>query len=238
MGQESLQKEARYKMVETQVVGRGISNDRVLAAMRKVPRHFFVEEAFRARAYGDHALPIGEGQTISQPYMVALMSESLGLCGTEKVLEIGTGSGYQTAVLAELAGRVLSVERISRLISKARAILDQLEYQNIALRAVDGTYGWKDEAPFDAILVAAGSPQIPVPLIAQLKVGGRMIIPVGEKESQILQKVVKKGEDKMVVTSMVSCLFVPLVGAFGWSPAGRASPADSVTLRADDKRLR
>lgn len=203
-------------MVETQIVGRGISNDRVLTAMRKVPRHFFVEEAFRARAYGDHALPIGEGQTISQPYMVALMSEALCLSGTEKVLEIGTGSGYQTAILAELSSRVLSIERISRLVSKARIILDELEYRNVALRAVDGTYGWKDEAPFDAILVAAGSPQIPAPLIAQLKVGGRMIIPVGEKGAQVLQKVVKKEEDKMVLTSIVSCLFVPLLGAFGW----------------------
>jgi protein-L-isoaspartate(D-aspartate) O-methyltransferase len=175
-----------------------------------------VEEAFRPRAYGDHALPIGEGQTISQPYMVALMSEALCLSGTEKVLEIGTGSGYQTAILAELCARVLSVERISRLVSKARTILDLLEYKNVALRVVDGTYGWKDESPFDAILVAAGSPQIPAPLIQQLKVGGRLIIPVGEKGAQVLQKVVKKEEDKVVVTQLCSCLFVPLLGAFGW----------------------
>jgi protein-L-isoaspartate(D-aspartate) O-methyltransferase len=147
--------------------------------------------------------------------MVALMSEVLNLSGTEKVLEIGTGSGYQTAILAELASRVLSVERISRLVSKARNILDELEYQNVALRVVDGTYGWKDESPFDAILVAAGSPQIPAPLVQQLKIGGRMIIPVGEKESQVLQKVVRE-EDKITVTPIISCMFVPLLGAFGW----------------------
>ncbi len=202
-------------MVETQIVGRGIVDDRVLNAVRKVPRHLFIEDAFRGRAYGDHALPIGEGQTISQPYMVALMSEALCLSGSEKVLEIGTGSGYQTAILAELAARVLSMERISRLVSKAREILDQLHYRKVMLRVADGTYGWKEEGPFDAILVAAGAPQIPAPLVEQLKIGGRMIIPVGEKGSQILQKVVRE-KNKILTTPLVPCLFVPLLGAYGW----------------------
>jgi len=203
-------------MVETHIIDRGIVDARVLNAVRKVPRHLFVEQAFQARAYDDHALPIGEGQTISQPYMVALMSEALCLSGSERVLEIGTGSGYQTAILAELAARVLSVERISSLVSKARKILDVLHYQNVKLRVSDGTYGWKEEGPFDAILVAAGSPKIPAPLLEQLKIGGRMLIPVGEKGSQILQKIVKE-ENKIVTTPLAQCLFVPLLGAYGWT---------------------
>jgi len=218
LAQESLHREARTKMVETHIIDRGIVDKRVIAAVLKVPRHLFVEEAFQARAYGDHALPIGESQTISQPYMVALMSQALCLSGSERVLEIGTGSGYQTAVLAELSARVLSIERISRLVSKARAILDKLHYRNVKLRVSDGTYGWKEEGPFDAILVAAGSPKIPTPLVEQLKIGGRMVIPVGEKGSQVLQKIVKE-ENKMVVTEIVSCLFVPLLGAYGWPSA-------------------
>jgi len=213
---ESLHREARSRMVETQIIGRGIVDERVLNAMLKVPRHLFIEEAFRGQSYGDHALPIGEGQTISQPYMVALMSEALCLSGSERVLEIGTGSGYQTAILAELAARVLSIERISRLVSKARSILDEIHYQNVMLRVSDGTYGWKEEGPFDAILVAAGSPQMPAPLLEQLKIGGRMIIPVGDKGSQTLQKVVKKEENKIIATPLVPCLFVPLLGAYGW----------------------
>ena len=203
-------------MVESHIVNRGIVDNRVLNAVLKVPRHLFVEQAFQGRSYGDHALPIGEGQTISQPYVVALMSEALCLSGSERVLEIGTGSGYQTAILAELAARVLSIERISRLVSKARAILDQLHYRNVMLRVADGTYGWKEEGPFDAILVTAGSPQIPTPLLEQLKIGGRMIIPIGEKGSQVLQKIVKKEGNKIVTTPLVSCLFVPLLGAYGW----------------------
>jgi len=202
-------------MVDTHIIDRGIADERVLNAIRKVPRHLFVEPLLQGRAYGDHALPIGEGQTISQPYMVALMSEALCLSGSERVLEIGTGSGYQTAILAELAARVLSVERISKLVSKARTILDALHYRNVMLRVSDGTYGWKEEGPFDAILVAAGSPKIPEPLIEQLKIGGRMIVPVGEKGSQILQKVVKESH-KIKITPIAECLFVPLLGAYGW----------------------
>jgi len=222
MAGESHYQDARAKMVNTQIVGRGVVDERVLNAVLKVPRHRFVEDAFRGQSYGDHALPIGEGQTISQPYMVALMSEALCLSGTEKVLEIGTGSGYQTAVLAELAARVLSVERISSLVSRAREILDLLHYRNVKLRVADGTYGWKEEGPFDAILVAAGSPHIPAPLIEQLKIGGRMIIPVGEQGSQTLQKVIKKDENKIVTTPLVPCLFVPLLGAYGWKTERRA----------------
>lgn len=206
---------ARRRMVEDQLVARGIKDERVLSAMRKIPRHLFVEEAFRERAYGDHALPIGEKQTISQPYMVALMTEALELKGAERVLEIGTGSGYQTAVLAELASRVYSIERIRVLTSKAWKILDGLRYQNVIIRVSDGTYGWKDEAPFDAILVAAGAPAIPSVLIDQLKVGGRLVIPVGERKEQTLKKVVKE-EGKLSTTSVTPCLFVPLLGALGW----------------------
>ncbi|MBI3803257.1 MAG: protein-L-isoaspartate(D-aspartate) O-methyltransferase [Nitrospirae bacterium] len=206
---------ARRRMVEDQLVARGIKDERVLAAMRKVPRHLFVEEAFRDRAYGDHALPIGDKQTISQPYMVGLMSEALGLKGTEKVLEIGTGSGYQTAVLAELSARVCSIERIQFFVSRAWKILGELGYRNTVIHLADGSYGWKDEAPFDAILVAAGAPQIPPILLDQLKVGGRMIVPVGERASQILKKIIKE-EKGVTSASVTSCLFVPLLGASGW----------------------
>ena len=202
-------------MVEEHLVARGIKDERVLAAMRKVPRHLFVEEAFRERAYGDHALPIGEKQTISQPYMVALMTEALGLTGVEKVLEIGTGSGYQTAVLSELAARVYSVERVKGLASKAWKILEELRLRNVVIRLSDGTYGWKDEAPFDAILVAAGGPEIPSVLIDQLKAPGRLVIPVGSRKSQTLKKIVKE-EKGITATSLTPCLFVPLLGAWGW----------------------
>jgi len=157
----------RAQMVEEQLARRGITDARVLAAMRRVPRHLFVEEALRGRAYGDHPLPIGEEQTISQPYIVALMSELLELAGPEKVLEIGTGSGYQTAVLAELAGRVCSIERLPRLAERARALLEQLGVTNVWVRVGGGTLGWPDEAPFDRILVTAGGPSVPPPLFQQ-----------------------------------------------------------------------
>lgn len=212
---------ARQRMVAEQLVARGIKDERVLAAMRKVPRHLFVEEALQERAYGDHALPIGEKQTISQPYMVALMTEALALTGVERILEIGTGSGYQTTLLAELAARVYSIERVKSLSAKAWKILEELGYHNVIIRLADGTYGWKDEAPFDAILVAAGAPDIPAVLIDQLKVGGRMVIPVGERTAQILKKVVKE-EKGIVTTPLTPCLFVPLLGAGGWKKEGEA----------------
>ena len=206
---------ARLKMVDEQLAARGIKDRRVLSAMGRVPRHLFVEEALRDSAYGDHALPIGEQQTISQPYMVALMSETLALKGTERVLEIGTGSGYQTAVLAELAAQVYSVERIDSLAVKARRLLTTLGYRNVQIKVFDGTYGWKEEAPFDAILVTAGSPEIPMPLTEQLKEGGRMVIPVGERTTQVLKKVTKTPAG-IEVTALTGCVFVPLIGGHGW----------------------
>ncbi|MBI3583051.1 MAG: protein-L-isoaspartate(D-aspartate) O-methyltransferase [Nitrospinae bacterium] len=202
-------------MVEEQLIGRGIRDRRVLDAMGKVPRHLFVEEALRSRAYGDHPLPIGEKQTISQPYMVALMTESLELKGDEKVLEIGTGSGYQSAVLAELCEKVYSVERIKSLAVKARDRLDSLGYLNIAIKIFDGTYGWIEHAPYDAIIVTAGAPDIPKSLIDQLAVGGRMVIPIGDEFSQTLVKL-EKGRDGITTTNICGCVFVKLVGNHGW----------------------
>ena len=205
----------RLKMVDEQLVARGIKDPRVLSAMGRVPRHLFVEEALQDRAYGDHALPIGEHQTISQPYMVALMTESLGLKGPERVLEIGTGSGYQTAVLAELAGRVYSIERIAVLADRARRSLASLGYRNVSIKVFDGTYGWKEQSPFDVILVTAGSPEVPAPLIEQLKIGGRMLIPVGDRTTQVLKKVTKTATG-IEVTELTGCVFVPLIGGHGW----------------------
>jgi protein-L-isoaspartate(D-aspartate) O-methyltransferase len=205
----------RRRMVDDQIVGRGISDERVLAAMRRVPRHEFLPEAIRGMAYADNALPIGEGQTMSQPYMVAIMTEFLGLAGTERVLEIGTGSGYQAAVLAELCSKVYTVERIKTIAEKARATLDRLGYQNVAIKVYDGTYGWKEMAPFDAIMVTAGAPEIPAPLVEQLKDGGRMVIPVGERFGQSLLKVVKTAEGTVTQRS-IPCVFVPLIGNHGW----------------------
>jgi protein-L-isoaspartate(D-aspartate) O-methyltransferase len=205
----------RERMVEDQLVARGVTDPRVLAAMRRVPRHLFVDEAFRDRAYGDHPLPIGDGQTISQPFIVGKMTELLGLTGTEKVLEIGTGSGYQAAVLGELAARVCTIERIPRLVQRAREILDALGYTNIWVRVANGTLGWPDEAPFDRILVAAGGPAVPPPLFAQLAEGGRMVMPVGDATTQKLF-VIDKRDGEMVVTEEAGCVFVKLVGKYAW----------------------
>lgn len=206
----------RRRMVDEQIIPRGVKDERVLAAMRRVPRHEFMPEAIRSSAYGDHALPIGESQTISQPYMVALMTELLGLKGTERVLEIGTGSGYQAAVLAELCEKVYTVERIKTLADRARANLDRLGYKTVAIKVYDGTYGWKEMAPFDAIMVTAGSPEIPQPLAEQLKEGGRMVVPIGERLSQVLVKAVKTLQGRLEVTKSVPCVFVPLIGNHGW----------------------
>lgn len=205
----------RQRMVDEQLIPRGIQDKCVLKVMRKIPRHLFVAEALQEQSYGDHALPIGERQTISQPYMVALMTEVLALKGHEKVLEIGTGSGYQTAVLAELAKTVYSLERIERLMTQARQCLDGLNYQNITLQLADGSCGWEGEAPFDAILVAAGGPEIPQNLVKQLKIGGRMVIPIGTQTAQTLREIVK-GEYSITETSLTPCLFVPLIGESGW----------------------
>jgi len=205
----------RTRMVDEQIVARGVTDPRVLEAMRKVPRHEFLPEAIRGMAYQDSALPLGEGQTMSQPYMVALMTELLELRGAERILEIGTGSGYQAAVLAELCEKVYSVERIKILADRARATLDRLGYQSVAIKVYDGTYGWKDMAPFDAIIVTAGSPDVPGPLVEQLKIGGRMVIPVGERYGQVLLKVVKTPEGS-VTQRHIPCAFVPLIGNHGW----------------------
>lgn len=207
---------ARKRMVEGQLVGRGITDRRVIEAMLKVPRHVFVEEAMAAQAYSDTPLPIGERQTISQPYMVALMTELLMLRGNEKVLEIGTGSGYQAAVLAELSDRVYTVERIRALALRARKALDSLGYHNINLKIDDGSGGWAGEAPFDAIMVTAGAPDVPEELIDQLSPGGRLVIPVGSQYEQILTRVTKHADGSITQEQSVGCRFVRLVGKFGW----------------------
>jgi protein-L-isoaspartate(D-aspartate) O-methyltransferase len=205
----------RGRMVADQIVPRGVSDPRVLAAMRKVPRHEFLPDVLKDQAYGDHAIPIGEGQTISQPYIVAFMTELLELKETDRVLEIGTGSGYQAAILAELSKKVYTVERVKGLAERARATLDRLGYPTVAIKVFDGTYGWKDMAPFDAIIVTAAAPEIPAPLVEQLKEGGRMIVPVGERYSQVLMKVVKT-ESGVLRSQSIPCVFVPLIGNHGW----------------------
>lgn len=206
---------ARLKMVEEQIVSREIKDPRVIAAMKKVPRHLFVEEALQSQAYSDHPLPIGEKQTISQPYMVAIMTEALLLKGKEKVLEIGAGSGYQTAILAELAEKVFSIERIRSLAIKARQLLYELGYFNIEIKIFDGTYGWVEEAPFDAIIVTAGAPDIPQPLVDQLAIDGRLVIPVGDAYVQDLIRVTKMKEG-VKKEALGGCRFVKLIGKYGW----------------------
>ena len=207
---------ARLKMVEEQLIHRGITDARVLEAMRKVPRDLFLEEALADRAYDDSALPIGEKQTISQPYIVALMTQALALRETDRVLEIGTGSGYQTAILAELAERVYSIERVKSLALQARERLDRMGYRNVAIRIGDGTYGWGNAAPFDAILVAAGSPSVPPLLVEQLREGGRLVIPVGDRTVQRLQLGVKQ-HGHLALSDLGDCVFVPFIGAFAWN---------------------
>ena len=194
-----------------------ILDARVLEAMRTVPRHFFVPEALQANAYGDHALPIAANQTISQPFIVARMTELLELDERSRVLEIGAGSGYQTAVLARLAAQVYAIERIGELARVAQARIRQLGIYNATVKCFDGTLGWSAHAPYDAILVAAGGPEIPEPLLAQLKIGGRLVIPVGEtRESQRLVRVIRTEEDYKR-EDHGACAFVPLIGHYGWS---------------------
>ena len=206
---------ARNRMVENQLISRGIKDPRVLDAMRKVPRHRFVEEALVSQAYNDHPLPIGEKQTISQPYMVALMTEALELQGGERVLEIGTGSGYQTAILAELAEKIYSIERIRTLSVKAQRILDDLGYFNVVLKVGDGSMGLKEEEPFDGIIVTAGSPDVPQPLVDQLAMEGRLVVPVGDRYTQSLIKIVRVKEG-ITKTDLGGCRFVNLLGSHGW----------------------
>lgn len=206
---------ARRAMVETQLVSRGIGQPRVLDAMRTVPRHLFVDDALADSAYGDYPLPIGEGQTISQPFMVAFMTEALELTGPEKVLEVGTGSGYQTAVLSMLADRVFSIERKPRLAQRARRILDELQCTNVVIRIGDGTLGLPEEAPFDAIIVTAASPSIPPAYTEQLAEGGRLVIPVGEEFVQTLMRI-RKENGRLVEEDLGACRFVKLIGRYGW----------------------
>lgn len=206
----------RMKMVAAQLRARGIRDERVLAAMGRVQRHLFVADEDQDSAYDDHPLPISAGQTISQPYIVAFMLEVLSLGGSASVLEIGTGSGYQTALLAELVRQVYSVERIDSLADGAATILRQMGYTNVSLIVGDGGLGWRECAPFDAIVVSAATPTIPQPLLEQLREGGRMVIPVGPADAQEL-KLVRKQEGRAVVTNLEGCRFVPLIGEHGYT---------------------
>ncbi|MEA3359429.1 MAG: protein-L-isoaspartate(D-aspartate) O-methyltransferase [Thermodesulfobacteriota bacterium] len=206
---------ARERMVKSQLITRGIKGKGVLQAMNKVQRHLFIEEALSGEAYNDHPVPIGEKQTISQPYIVALMTEALELTGIEKTLEIGTGSGYQTAILAELSNRVYTIERVKSLLVNARKLLAKIGYDNILFKAFDGTLGWDEYAPFDAIMVTAGAPGIPKPLTDQLADNGRMIIPVGDKQSQELILITRKGK-ALEKKNLGGCRFVNLIGIHGW----------------------
>ncbi len=205
----------RNGMVEEQLIPRGIGDGKVLAAMRKAPRHLFTSGKSLENSYADYPLPVGEGQTISQPYMVALMTQCLELKGGEKVLEIGTGSGYQAAILAEIAKEVYSVERYDTLAQKAQAILDGLGYKNIKIKTGDGTEGWGEFAPYDGIIVTAGAPSVPEPLIEQLAEHGRLIIPVGGPFGQELL-LIRKNQGEFTQESICGCTFVPLVGKYGW----------------------
>jgi len=204
------------RMVDEQLAARGIRDRRVLSAMATTPRHVFVDEALRERAYDDHPLPIGHGQTISHPYTVALMTEALELQGTERVLEIGSGSGYQTAILAKICANVFSIERIAALATRARRVLDQLSLYNVALRVGDGTIGWNAEAPFDAIIVTAGTPQVPRPLLSQLRAGGKLVVPIGEEEAQVLLRL-RVDASGVTEEYIGDCRFVKLLGRYGFA---------------------
>jgi len=208
----------RRTMVESQLRARGIRDERVLAAMLRVPRHEFVSGEYRDQVYEDHPIPIGEGQTVSQPYIVAIMLEVLALNPSDTVLEVGTGSGYQTALLAELTRHVYSVERHASLARTAQATLTRLGYTNVEVLLGDGSHGLPERAPFDAIVVSAAAPQIPPPLFQQLHEGGRMVIPVGPAHAQELQ-LVRKQSGQPVVTNLEGCRFVPLIGSQAY-PSG------------------
>jgi len=206
---------ARMRMIQEQLISRRINDQKVLDAIAKIPRHLFIDKIFDSRAYGDHPLPIGSNQTISQPYMVALMTELLELENNQRVLEIGTGSGYQTAILAEIAEKVFSLERIPALAKKARKILDQLGYYTVFIQIMDGSGGWAEKAPFDRIIVTAGSPDIPEPLVEQLADGGKLIIPVGTGNIQNL-KIVERDGDTTRINDCGGCKFVKLKGKYAW----------------------
>ena len=208
----------REEMVRNQIEARGIKSPRVLAAFRQVPRHLFVSEALRDQAYGDYPLPIGEQQTISQPFIVAEMTQALDLGEDDRVLEIGTGSGYQAAILAQIVYRVYTIERKHSLYLQTRNLFDKLHYHNIVMKYADGTKGWQDESPFDGIIVTAGAPQIPDVLIDQLGEGGRLVVPVGNQHTQELIKIFRDDQN-IRQTNLGGCRFVKLVGKHGWKEA-------------------
>ncbi len=207
---------ARARMVEEQLIPRSIRDQKTLEAMRKVPRHLFVEDALKNQAYGDFPLPIGKGQTISQPYIVALMTQALGLKGHEHVLEIGTGSGYQAAILSQICEKVYTVERIDTLLVQARKVFDSLHYLNILTKLDDGTNGWPEYEPYDAIIVTAGGPKVPLPLLEQLADPGILIIPVGDRGVQDLRIVTKK-DGEITEKTIEFVRFVNLIGDHGWN---------------------
>jgi protein-L-isoaspartate(D-aspartate) O-methyltransferase len=219
MEKESIKYERqREEMVRNQIEARGIKSPKVLAAFRRVPRHLFVSEALRDQAYGDYPLPIGDQQTISQPYIVAEMTQALDLGENDRVLEIGTGSGYQAAILAQIVYRVYTIERKRSLYLQARNLFDRHHYHNIVMKCADGTKGWQEESPFDGIIVTAGAPQIPDVLIDQLGEGGRLVVPVGNQHTQELIKIFRDGQN-IRQTNLGGCRFVKLVGEHGWKEA-------------------
>jgi len=206
----------RKRMVEKQLIPRGINDPRIIAAFLKVERHRFIPTSLRGSAYADYPIPIGEKQTISQPYIVALMTESLDLSKTDNVLEIGTGSGYQAAILAELANQVFSIERFPTLAKRAESLLQELSYANIKIKIGDGTLGWPEYAPFSRVIITAAAPQVPLPLAEQLSDNGKMILPLGEAFSQVLT-LIKKEKGQLMSESICGCVFVPLIGKYGHS---------------------
>jgi len=205
----------RKRMVQEQLMPRGIKDPRVLEVFSKVERHKFIPDDFRSSSYADYPVSIGEGQTISQPFIVALMTQSLGVNPEDKILEIGTGSGYQAAILAELAKEVYTIERVESLAKRSEALLKDLGYHNISIRVDDGTLGWKEKEPFSKIIITAASPRIPLPLTEQLVEGGKLILPLGEAFSQVLTLVEKKA-GRLYQQQICGCVFVPLVGKYGW----------------------
>jgi protein-L-isoaspartate(D-aspartate) O-methyltransferase len=219
MMEEDYYKRLRENMVAQQIVARGVMDRRVLDAMLSIPRHLLVPENIRDRAYDDSPLPIGDGQTISQPYMVAWMTELLEVKESDRVLEVGTGSGYQAAVLCELAKEVFTIEQHSSLADRARERLHSLGYRNFRIRVGDGTLGWPEEAPFDCIIVTAGAPSVPQPLLEQMADGGRLVIPVGSSGMQMLNLIRRNGKDYLA-SDEGTCVFVPLVGKLGWKRRG------------------